>query len=703
MSTMLFKLLVFILCLFAVCANPHYMRLFKGATLIYTVNIEVALDSTSATGKKGNFKGNLHLHVERHSGSSENAVFFMNARVWIDDPETVKHVGSPFTFCWRATGEISQIVFDAKEATNHKHIKLAILNALGTKLLPNNQAIRVEEASTLGHHYSNYKGSSRSFNHHDVISFTDSTLDPAFVTLVGQGSSFLSSANSISNSRFNIEVHWRPARVSGMLGDGDDAVMRSTGKVLLQLHRQRASDHTIIYEDATALEGFTGQNCDDSLLFELTVPTLENSITHPDLFHAASAYLHVPEDDIDAVEVAAPLELISSLVEASHDLNIDKLQRVARSARDSYLHYPSVFDDIADLADPSNIQLTQAVCFVLSAEVHGSSALIRLLHSNSQAVSFLCSKSAIFATSSVVQNALTHRALLPDYVGLSLRKSISHLYVPSLSKALNFNKEWQYVKGIGGTLAGFHMGIYTGVGSNLDCKNPNPTFDYKAYARADVDVSLFGRSKHALVAIAEYGKVSGVPLANQLHLEVFGQRIYHRDFPAAQIDCSDHKIPIAHLAKGGGFKHTVYIIVPVTIEAGINFKLNLDWHWSICDSTLAAIIKTVPTAELSFYGEASVRLFIVKAGARLSAGFDFSLIPEAFIHGTECRAGFNVKTMHNPLFIDLNIFLFHRHCTAHFSKLKVKCRWKEAAKKSLFHWSLPAKEHLVHEQSWKIQ
>lgn len=140
---------------------------------------------------------------------------------------------------------------------------------------------------------------------------------------------------------------------------------------------------------------------------------------------------------------------------------------------------------------------------------------------------------------------------------------------------------------------------------------------------------------------------------------------------ALALDCKEHTYPIASTTKGLDVSYTLWVsVIPgtfslvypshtsVTFKAGGKLTLTLNWGWQICDSDLSAMVELIPTATLTIYGQAEINLLIIKAGVELSGSFNTALIPQGYIHGSQCKIGLDLKQKTDPMTIDFTRYPF---------------------------------------------
>lgn len=193
---------------------------------------------------------------------------------------------------------------------------------------------------------------------------------------------------------------------------------------------------------------------------------------------------------------------------------------------------------------------------------------------------------------------------------------------------LPFNRTFDVNVGLGGKVLGASFSGDLLAGTNFNCNTS--TFNYEGYANANATAWLFGHSQSAFVATAEYGKIGGAPLADEISLSVWGKTVFSQQIP--QVDCSPHTFPIAHASPGFSVSHTLWVsVIPVVFTASADLDLSASYTWTVCDSTLTASVSVNPTAALVFSGGATVDLLIVRADVTLSSSLNTAIVPQAAV------------------------------------------------------------------------
>ncbi|KAL0231143.1 hypothetical protein GEMRC1_010548 [Eukaryota sp. GEM-RC1] len=690
-------------------AQP-YMKLNVGHVYQYKVRATVELGSTVNQGHLSNFYGVFVTTVASVRGTADNAIYTMNFNLQgvSQDGESTdgRPIGQPVVFDWAATGAISNVRYDSRDASWYTEIKLASLNSLHGTMIPGDKTARLLETTTLGQHYANYRGSTqpnllvnqKSFDSKDIVSFSDRTLDPRTVTIQAAGYSKYHAVGHLHETELNLDVLWKPVE-GHPFEDQFNGDLKSRGFVRLEFLTQHSSNGELLMKHESLSE--------DSLM-ATQVPVLAEpeplyQLHHDSLLDAAIYHMHASMNNDDDVDVdQSPLEILSLLLTASKSEDLSGLQKVADLAVAIYPSYPEIFNEIALLAKPHTPELVQAVAFVLttasSEREQASHALVGLLHSQSSAIALIAARVAIFSECPILTKTLFERSMEADYVATFLRQASSTRNNLG-RKILDFNKEWSYQKRYGGSIASIDLGAHIGASSNLNCHNP--TFDYEAYARAIFDISVFGKRHPAMRGWAEYGKKGGVPLANEAVVEVFGKRIYQKSFPGVQLNCGIHDVPLAHFAPGAKFSTVIWVIIPIQLSAGANLNLNLHFQWRVCDTDLSAMMQVIPSAKVTVYGKAETNLFLIKAGAQLQSSFSVRAVPSAEASGTKCAVTLAVDFINDPLMVDLNVYLYKKSCKFKFP-FKFKCKWKHRNTKSLFRWDYGARTNRVYEKIYRI-
>ncbi|KAL0212329.1 hypothetical protein RCL1_005955 [Eukaryota sp. TZLM3-RCL] len=707
------KLHVFFLALLVASAFCQpLIKLKKADKLSYKLAATVDLSSTKTAGHSGSFQAVFWVQVNAVSGSGASAVYTCVSNMYngVSNGEYLQGLGdgnplgTSVSFKWKATGEIFQINANPKDEPIYAHLKLLALDSLSNTLLPVGTNKKIKESSVLGVHNTNYKGTpeanyltvtGKSFGSADVVSYTDKTLDPKSVTLQASGNAKLHSLGHVHTASHSRVLAMRPVNVPAVAEDYSDEFV-SKGKVSLTLLTRLAANNAVTWIDPA----INNAPIEAPEIAEL----LASEAAHFDsLTEAATQYLTIGDESFEMEDDNELIWSTEALLDRLSDESIYQdtlvLQEIIDEADKTVKTDETVFKQMAALANANKGELTQAIVFILtgSSSDLAASALIDLVFDNSLTISYLAARTAIFSEKPAVVEALIQRAMIPDEVGNFLL-SVDLAPLESASNGLAFNKEWSYAKKVGGKTAGVQISTKVQASSNLNCKNP--TFDYMARAQANADILILGRNVRAVDALAEYGKVGGVPLQNTISVKIFKKEIYKKTLPGVNRDCSVKTIPVAQIAPGAKFSYTVWVIVPIKITASANLNAKLNLQYSLCDTDLSAMMRVVPTVGVTIAGSASCNLFLVKAGATLKGQFDISIYPEAYVKGTKCLVGLDVKMVHRPLIADLSVYVKKRSCKVKF--LKIKCKWKNAANKTLFHWAKAAKESLLYQKQWPI-
>lgn len=61
------------------------------------------------------------------------------------------------------------------------------------------------------------------------------------------------------------------------------------------------------------------------------------------------------------------------------------------------------------------------------------------------------------------------------------------------------------------------------------------------------------------------------------------------------------------------------------------------------------MVELIPDGGVVLSGQAEINLLIIRAGLLLSGGFDVSLIPQGYIHGSQCTVGVDIE-LQTPTF-----------------------------------------------------
>jgi len=226
--------------------------------------------------------------------------------------------------------------------------------------------------------------------------------------------------------------------------------------------------------------------------------------------------------------------------------------------------------------------------------------------------------------------------------------------------SLPFNRTSEEAATLGGSTIGLSLKAGYLVGTNLNCKNAQ--FSYEASANAQADILLFGHTINAFDALFVYGQNGGLPLADELKLSVFGDNVYDTKIPSLQY-CVDKDIPLGHINKNFDETYTVWVsIVPVVFSASAELDLQLDWDYRVCTNDLSASIGITPTASVTFSGAADVDLLILGAGTSLSASIGANVQPQAFIDGSLCSVGSDAVLNKQGISGHFDAYYKWRHC-----------------------------------------
>jgi len=255
----------------------------------------------------------------------------------------------------------------------------------------------------------------------------------------------------------------------------------------------------------------------------------------------------------------------------------------------------------------------------------------------------------------------------------------------------SYNTNWD----MGGEVFDLDVTGQLFAGTNFDCNET--TFNYEALAEAKGTITLFGDSHDVFLAEAVYGKVNGAPEADELLLTVWDDVIYQEPIP--QVDCALHTYTIFHEAPGFDVSYTLWIsIVPISFTASASVDVNLEWGWQICDSSLLAMIELIPTAAPQMFGQAEIDLYIIKAGIELTGSASISVVPQGYIHGSECTIGFDVQQINPPCDVELFSYYAWQSCTLFF----FDCHWGQQDQQVWYNYNYPAQDIVLFEQDWKI-
>eukprot|EP01117_Protostelium_nocturnum_P015013 TRINITY_DN577_c0_g1_i1.p1 TRINITY_DN577_c0_g1~~TRINITY_DN577_c0_g1_i1.p1 ORF type:complete len:841 (+),score=342.02 TRINITY_DN577_c0_g1_i1:80-2602(+) len=261
-------------------------------------------------------------------------------------------------------------------------------------------------------------------------------------------------------------------------------------------------------------------------------------------------------------------------------------------------------------------------------------------------------------------------------------------YPFSKSKTIDFK--------LGGKTVGARFQADAFLGTNFNCNQTS--FNYKASGKASVNVLLFGKSKEAVGADAEYGQNGGSPLANSAHLRVWGKVIKTMNFPGLG-DCITKTYPLGHIAPGFSVRYTIFVsVVPITFSASASLKLQLNWGWQVCPRDLYAEVSISPQATLVFSGDAKIDLLIIKAGTGLDGSLGAAIVPKAYAAGTRCLIGLSVDMVQQPLGLKLASYVQWKKCKL----LIFDCKWGTRKEFVWFNWQRPAQNKNLWKQEFKI-
>jgi len=259
-----------------------------------------------------------------------------------------------------------------------------------------------------------------------------------------------------------------------------------------------------------------------------------------------------------------------------------------------------------------------------------------------------------------------------------------------------YNKDYKLNWSVGGSTVAAKFDAELFAGTNFDCNHPD--FNYKALAEATGTLTLFGVDEQVFDARAVYGKKGSQLVGDELFLSVFGKVLYQKSI-GSLVDCNEHTYDLYHATPGFSVTYTVWIsVIPVTFRASASVVLDAKWGWDVCDAQLSALVELIPTAELVVAGDAEIDLLIIRAAIELNGRFSAALIPQAYVHGTLCTVGFDVKLVTQPMTATLEAYYMTKKCKFLF----IDCKWGEHHNKIIWQWSLQSKSDILYEQEYKI-
>jgi hypothetical protein len=258
-----------------------------------------------------------------------------------------------------------------------------------------------------------------------------------------------------------------------------------------------------------------------------------------------------------------------------------------------------------------------------------------------------------------------------------------------------YNKSFSRDYVVGGSRVNAKFDAELFLGTNFDCNQKY--FNYEALAQTEAIVNFYSYRKSAFLAKAIYGKANGVLIGNEILVRLWDHVLYDQKLPT--VDCSLHMYQIAHAAPGIHISYTVWVsIIPVTFTAGVDTDLKLSWGWQICDGDLSAMVELVPEGGIVLSGQAEINLLIIRAGLLLSGNFGVSLIPQAYIHGSQCTVGVDVELKTPPFGAQFEAYYAWREC-----KLWIfDCHWGKHNEHVFWGWHHPGVNQVLFKQEWKI-
>eukprot|EP00761_Pharyngomonas_kirbyi_P004489 gb/GECH01004494.1/.p1 GENE.gb/GECH01004494.1/~~gb/GECH01004494.1/.p1 ORF type:complete len:853 (+),score=228.62 gb/GECH01004494.1/:1-2559(+) len=258
-----------------------------------------------------------------------------------------------------------------------------------------------------------------------------------------------------------------------------------------------------------------------------------------------------------------------------------------------------------------------------------------------------------------------------------------------------YNKSFDKDFKLGGDVINAKFDAELFAGTNFDCNHKY--FNYEGLAKASGDAHVFGVDQSLFEAKAIYGKRHGSVVGNELLLTIFDKTVYQKKIPT--LNCQEHNYKLFHTAPGFSVKYTVWVsVVPITFKASADLKITADWGWKICDDKLSAMVELIPTGTLTVSGDAEINLLIIRGGVELAAAFNTALIPQAYIHGSECTLGFDVQRKSTPMSAYFEGYFATKKCKFIF----FDCHWGKHHQKKFWKWSEPSHDETIYRKEWKI-
>jgi hypothetical protein len=237
-----------------------------------------------------------------------------------------------------------------------------------------------------------------------------------------------------------------------------------------------------------------------------------------------------------------------------------------------------------------------------------------------------------------------------DFVLAQHRRRLTAPPVDPVPLSVQLGKEWTFdiISGHSLSLAAT-LGVFGGT-DLFDCADPDPAFTYELTAYARASLGLFGVKADAAVAEVIYGQSEGVQLADSITVEMFGQVLYSKALPHVRA-CTDGAWTWKHTAPGLDLSYTVWVtIIPLdfAVSATTSLDLDLDWRFCTCpDATVALGLS--PSADVTVAGEANVDLYLVKGGVGLSATLSVQLVPHVGIDASACGVIADAEIVTRPM------------------------------------------------------
>lgn len=271
----------------------------------------------------------------------------------------------------------------------------------------------------------------------------------------------------------------------------------------------------------------------------------------------------------------------------------------------------------------------------------------------------------------------------------------------SAIESLPFNRSWDGAVKFGGKVINVAFDAATIAGTNFNCKHQ--FFNYEASAIARANISLFGWTKQAVRAEAQYGKIYGAALDDVISLKVWDKTVYSKALPADP-DCSPQTHDLYHKAPGLDKSFTLWVsIIPITMTATVSTDIDVTWGWSACDAKMMARVWIVSDPSISVMGSVELGLLVLQATTEVDGSFNTGIRPHGFIDGSLCDLGFEVDSLSQAQSANFHSFYRARKCKWEWKAPFLKCTWEPAKDKSWWSWAEPAKKKDLLNHTWPIK